>query len=454
MALSNSLSGLIAAGKAIDVIANNIANSNTIGFKSSIARFTNVAAAGKGSGPADSAASAGVSADNVFQSFDQGRMEGTNNPLDMAINGQGFFRLYNPETGKITYTRDGQFRISIEGNTPETRVTRLVTRTGLSLTGNLPDFGTDPFGVLDTVPTPAPVIINDTFPAQQTSLVNLSFNLDPRENLPTSPFVPLDANTYNASTSVRVFDSTGDPHELRMYFRSTGAGNAWEVYSTMDYNSGTIAHTGPDTLNFDTSGRLATPMPLAGHAYTTFVPATNTTPPTPATTGSLTIAIDFTGTSQLGTPFSVNALSQNGYTKGEIPDAYSFSVLPDGHVSARYSNGQRRNVAQVVLANFANPNALINTGDNQWVTNDDPDKGTGQISLGFPNFATENVGFRNSSLAEGMGSIQGFAREQSNVDLGTQLVALIEQQRNYQASAQTFKILDQVLQNLANMRSN
>jgi flagellar hook protein FlgE len=185
-------------------------------------------------------------------------------------------------------------------------------------------------------------------------------------------------------------------------------------------------------------------MPLAGLSYTT-------------TSGeALTLAIDFTGTSQLGTPFSVNALSQDGYPEGEIQDAYEFSVLADGHISARYSNGQRRNVAQVVLANFANPNALINTGDNQWVTNDDPDKGTGEISLGFPTFATKKIaGFTgNSSIAEGMGSIQGFAREQSNVDLGVQLVALIEQQRNYQASAQTFKILDQVLQNLANMRSN
>jgi flagellar hook protein FlgE len=89
------------------------------------------------------------------------------------------------------------------------------------------------------------------------------------------------------------------------------------------------------------------------------------------------------------------------------------------------------------------------------VANDDPVKGTGTISLGFPNFATEKIaGFKgNSDPAEGMGSLQGYAREQSNVDLGTELVALIEQQRNYQASAQTFKILDQVLQNLANMRS-
>ena len=130
-------------------------------------------------------------------------------------------------------------------------------------------------------------------------------------------------------------------------------------------------------------------------------------------------------------------------------------VLADGHISARYSNGQRRNVAQVVLANFTNPNALVNLGDNQWTTNDDPLRGTGTITLGFPNFSTLKAGGTggNSNPAEGMGSLQGYAIEQSNVDLSVELVSLIEQQRNYQASAQTFKILDQVLQNLANMRS-
>lgn len=443
MAFSNSLSGLIAAGKALDVIGNNIANSQTIGFKSSIARFTNVAAAGKGSGSADSAASAGVSADTIFQNFEQGRMEITNNPLDMAINGQGFFRLYDPQTGKISYTRDGQFRLSFEEN----NLPRLVTRSGLSLTGNLPNFATDPYGTIDTVPAPVEITIDPYFPPQVTSSVNLSVNLDPRVKPAALPFDPSNANTFNGSTIARVFDTAGGEHDLRLYFASPGPGNHWNVYSTLDYDAGNPATTtiyGPSDLAFDTRGVLGSAMPMAAQSYLT---------PTGET---LSIAVDFTGTSQLGTPFSLNALSQNGYGEGDIQDSYEFSVLADGHISARYSNGQRRNVAQVVLANFANPNALINSGDNQWVSNDDPAKGTGTISLGFPNFATEKIaGFKgNSDAAEGMGSIQGFAREQSNVDLGSELVALIEQQRNYQASAQTFKILDQVLQNLANMRSN
>lgn len=440
MAFANSLSGLIAAGKALDVIGNNIANSQTIGFKSSVARFTNVAAAGKGSGPADSAASAGVSADNIAQNFEQGRFELTNNPLDMAINGQGFFRLYNAETGKISYTRDGQFRLSFDANSNP----RLVTRAGLSLTGNLPDFTTDPYGTIDTVPNPVEITIDPYFPPKASTLVNLSINLDPRLAPASVPFDPTDATTYNGSTVATVFDSTGAEHQLRLYFATPGAGNHWNMYTTLDYSpSNPTPINGPIDVSFDTAGVLATAMPMAPLSYLT------------AGGETLSVAVDLRGTTQFGTPLSVNALSQDGYSEGGLQDGYAFSVQADGHLSARYSNGQRRNVAQVVLANFANPNALINMGDNQWVANDDPAKGTGTISLGFPKFATEKIaGFKgNSDAAEGMGSLQGYAREQSNVDLATELVALIEQQRNYQASAQTFKILDQVLQNLANMRS-
>ncbi len=448
MAFSNSLSGLIAAAKALDVIGNNIANAQTIGFKSSMARFTNVAAAGKGSGPADSSSSAGVSADNVFQDFAQGRLDLTGNPLDMAINGLGFFRLRNLETGQVSFTRDGQFRLSYESdpaNPGGAPIPRLVTRTGLSLTGNLPDSTT---GTFSSVPEPTDIVIDPSFPAKATEKVNLARNLDSRTAAPLLAFDPRIPDSYSSSTGVTVFDDTGATHNLHAFFCATGAGNLWNVYTTMDFDPGSLAApaptvVGPIPVSFDTKGKLSTPMPLSPQTYT-------------AGAGTLSIAIDLTGTTQLGIPFSLNAIDQDGYAKGDIPDGSQFMVRSDGRITARYTNGQIRNVAQLVLANFANPNALINMGENQWVANDDTAKGTGEISLGFPNFSTRKIAnFQgDSDISEGMGSIQGHAREQSNVDLGVELVSLIEQQRNYQASAQTFKILDQVLQNLANMRSN
>ncbi|MFH1870176.1 MAG: flagellar hook protein FlgE [Pseudomonadota bacterium] len=454
MALANSLSGLIAAAKALDVVGNNIANSQTIGFKSSIARFTNVSAAGKSSGPSDTGSSAGVSADNIFQQFGQGQVELSDKPLDMAINGLGFFRLYNPETNRVSYTRDGQFGLAFEGD----GFAKLVTRTGLCLTGNVPSFGSDPFGTIAATPAPVPLVIDPFFPPRATAVVNASLNLDVRVAAPTAPFDAADPLTYNGSASSTVFDAAGAAHDLRVYFVKPGPASVWQVYSTLDYNANAVPAqvptvSGPIDLAFDLRGAVRSPMPSPVQSYT--LPGGANVAISFDFTGT-TQNVDYSSTTQFGTAFSVNALAQDGYTAGRIQDPNEFNVQADGRIIARFSNGQQRTVAQLVLANFANPNALINTGDNQWVANEDPLRGTGAVSLGFPKFSTEKLsGFAgDSDPAEGMGSIQGRAREMSNVDLATELVSLIEQQRNYQASAQTFKILDQVLQNLANMRSN
>jgi flagellar hook protein FlgE len=111
------------------------------------------------------AAPAGVSADNIFQQFTQGDVALSDSPLDMAINGQGFFRLYDAENNRVSFTRDGQFRLSYEGDS----FPRLVTRSGLALTGNLPDFSTDPYGTIDKVPTPVPIAVDPYFPPKPTS---------------------------------------------------------------------------------------------------------------------------------------------------------------------------------------------------------------------------------------------------------------------------------------------
>jgi flagellar hook protein FlgE len=162
--------------------------------------------------------------------------------------------------------------------------------------------------------------------------------------------------------------------------------------------------------------------------------------------GSLSVAIDFTGTVQYGSAFSVGSKTQDGYANGAIDSSSTFSVGSDGVISATYSNGQTRKIAQIALANFINPNALISQGDNQWTANADPVSGSGKEILDTPGRTT-------GKTPMGLGTIQGSAKEQSNVDLSTELVALIEQQRNYQASAQTLKILDQVLQNLATAKA-
>lgn len=422
MSLAASLSGLTAASTAIDIIGNNISNSDTIGFKTSKARFADVLAASLPGGPPASAASAGVSV-NVTIQPGQGTVAQSDNPLDMAITGKGFFRLN--KGGEITYTRDGQFQLAYDPKVPDRRF--LVNQTGRNVTGYLATYTTNPQGVIVTGSAPQDISIDPFMPAVATSQVSVGATLDGRVAPPlVAPFNPANAQTYNSTTALTVFDATGAKHNLQMYFSKPAAGNAWDLYTTLDNGS----QTGPTNLGFDANGLITSPMPLASQTYAL------------GGGGSLQLALDFTGTVQYGLPFHVDAMTQNGYSTGAIDSSSGFSVGIDGVIQASYSNGQSRKVAQIVLANFINPDAMIGLGDSQWKANADPVSGSGKEILDTP---------ANGLGGMGLGALQGNAREQSNVNLNTELVALIEQQRNYQASAQTFKILDQVLQNLANL---
>ncbi|MCX7166893.1 MAG: flagellar hook protein FlgE [Rhodocyclales bacterium] len=414
MPFSLSFSGLDSASRAIDVIGNNIANAQTIGFKTSKARF------------ADSS-SGGASAAIINQQFTQGSPTQSDNPLDMAITGLGFFRLDN--RGAITYSRDGQFQLSYDDNTPDKRA--LVNRTGLNVTGYLAEYSADPKGVIVTSSAPQNITVNPFMPAMATGKVLLGATLDARVAPPSvTPFAANNRMTYTNTAGLGVFDSAGVTHELRMYFAKSSSGpNAWDLYTTLDNGSS----TGPVALNFDTKGLMGTTMPLASQTYAL------------SGGGSVSVALDLSGTVQYGSAFSVDSISQDGYGNGAINSSNGFTVGSDGIIQAFYSNGQSRKVAQIVLANFVNPNGLISLGDNQWKENQDPVSGSGSVILDTPG-RTGLVGGKPM----GMGTLQGGAKEQSNVDLGTELVALIEQQRNYQASAQTLKIQDQILQNLMN----
>jgi flagellar hook protein FlgE len=255
MAFANSLSGLIAASKALDVISNNIANSQTVGFKSSIARFTSISAAGKSGSAADTGSSAGVSADNIFQQLTQGKFQVSEKPLDMAISGLGFFRLFNPDTGKTSYTRDGQFSLSFEGNG---KFPKLVSRTGLTVTGNLPDFGSDPRGVIAKIPAPVEIAIDDKFPPRASSRVALSLFLDSRAAPPASIVDPSNPLSYNGSATATVYDKDGGSHILRMYFVKPGPPfpvSTWFCASSID--SDLLVTLPATTLDFDTRGALS-----------------------------------------------------------------------------------------------------------------------------------------------------------------------------------------------------
>ncbi len=478
MGFQQGLSGLNAAAKSLDVIGNNVANANTVGFKQSQAQFADVYAnslAGAGTGQIG----IGVRVATVAQQFTQGNISTTNNSLDMAVSGAGFFRMNN--AGTISFSRNGQFQLDKNGF--------VVNSQGYRLTGFLPNAQGQ---IVATTPTDLQISMADLLPKQTTSVI-AGLNLDARAAvIPAAPaFDPNNAATFNNSTSMTVYDSLGAPHVASLYFAKTAA-NTWNTFLTVDGAMVPAAGTAMTPLTFNTNGTLATPaapvvsasfsptappVALAGSSvnattatvssttglavgaavtgggfpagttitaitgpstFTTSAPAAavaagvTLSVTNPASAAPQTLSFNFAGTSQFGGVFGINTLSQDGYSSGRMT---GFSTGADGMISGRYSNGQTRTLGQVVLSNFTNPQGLQPLGGNNWAETST----SGTPLTGVPGSAS-------------LGVLHTSALEDSNVDLTAELVNMITAQRVYQANAQTVKTQDQVLQTLVNMR--
>lgn len=409
MSFQQGLSGLNAASKQLEVIGNNVANANTVGFKQSRAEFADVFANSL-SGGGTSQIGIGTKVSNVAQQYTQGNISATNNSLDIAINGGGFFRMSN--NGSITYSRNGQFQMDKDGY--------IVDASSKRLTG----FTAGPTGILSTgAPAELRIETGDLQPAATTEIVGL-VNLDSRKTaLTAAGFDPADPTTYHNSTAVTVFDSLGNSHTLQSFFVKTAPG-IWSVFTAADGVSTTVLPTPTATMTFTGTGINPTVTP-ASAATLSFPVTTGATTPVPMT-------LDFSGSTQFGSNFSVNSLSQDGFTSGRLA---GFITGSDGIITGRYTNGQSQVLGQLVLANFVNQNGLQSLGGNAWAESST----SGPPLLGAPNTAS-------------LGVLQSASLEDSNVDLTAELVNLITAQRVYQANAQTIKTQDQVLQTLVNLR--
>lgn len=411
MSFQQALSGLNASSKALDVLGNNIANANTVGFKSAEVHFSDVFAnslAGSGA----SQVGIGATISGIQQTFSQGNVTATNNPLDISINGGGFFRM--DRNGEVTYTRNGQFHLDNAGFIVNDQLMKVM---GFPADANGVITASSPVDLQLSSSQISPRATSDPLAGNLTA----NLNLDSREGVPAvTPFNFANPQTYNYSTALSVYDTLGVPHTMTMYFARASAGGPWNVYGTMD---GATPQAFPSTLTFNTSGVLTTAMPLVLPSW-----ALTTGAASPWSPGSM----DFTGTTQFGSASSVDRLTQGGYTTGSLT---GLSVGSDGIVQGRYSNGQARNLGQIVLATFANPNGLQSLGNNQWAL----------TSVSGPELVSPpGTGSR--------GVLQSASVEESNVDLTAQLVNMITQQRNYQSNAQTIKTQDQLLQTLVNLR--
>jgi flagellar hook protein FlgE len=424
MSFQQALSGLNAASKSLDAIGNNVANSSTVGFKSSQVQFADVFASSL-SGGSGTQVGIGTTVQAVVQQFSQGNITVTSNPLDIAINGGGFFRM--SQGGATTFARNGQFQLDKDGY--------IVNSQGLHLTGYPASSGAIQQGSL----TDLQISSKDVAP-KATSTSNVVLNLDSRDGQPASgTFNINDSTSYNFSTSQGLYDSLGNSHVLSMYFVKTATSGQWELHAAMDGvdPAGAITIGGaapPFVLDFDTSGKLTTSMtpPPTVSVDLAAIAAAQTPPQTNSSVTPMDFALDFTGSNQFGASFGVTSLSQDGYTSGRLS---GFNVGADGIIQGRYTNGQSQQLGQIVLVNFANPQGLQSLGNNQW--GDTPASG-GPV-VGAPNSGS-------------LGVLQSAAVEDSNVDLTAELVNMITAQRVYQANAQTIKTQDQVLQTLVNLR--
>lgn len=427
MSFGTGLSGLNAASKNLDVIGHNIANANTTGMKAGRAEFAEMYAASLGAA-GGSNGGIGVSVATVAQLFTQGNLKITGNNLDMAINGEGFFKVTAP-SGEVMYTRNGEFKLDKDGY--------IITNNGSRLQGYLPASSGGPITVGGTqdlfLPTGAAIP-----PRATGTLTGPEAGIRVTANLPASaevltPATPLDDARRRYGTVVNIYDEQGNQMPLQLYFVKTNA-NEWTIVGRIEGSTPYEASLG--TVQFDSAGNVTgTPtiqLPanaLAADAVSPGVPSANF----PA--AAVNINIGTTGAwtlTQYGSPFAVYDVRQDGYAPGELT---SIVVSESGVITARYSNGVSQDTGQVALVRFRNVQGLEPVNGGYW----------------RETFVSGNA-VEGAPLSGRFGSVRQGALEESNVDLTQELVNMIVAQRAYQANAQTIKTQDQVQQTLVNLR--
>lgn len=400
MSFQIALSGLNAASTDLQITSNNIANANTIGFKSSRGEFSDVFS-GDSVGIGN-----GVRLTDVRQEFTQGNVEITARQLDLAISGNGFF--ITSDNGSLLYSRVGAFGLDANGVVQNAEGERLQIYEPVPGTGGFNQ------GALNDL-----VITAETAPPVASTGVEMNINLPANATIPAvSPFNPNDPLSYNHSTSTILFDSLGAAHTATYFFRSTGPG-AWTVNMTAD---GAVVG-GAQPFTFNSTGTIATPA--GGNITFPSFPAGNGA-------NALTVGLQLGNATQYGANFTVNSINPDGQSEGRLR---GLEIDQTGIVFARFSNGQSVTLGKVALANFSNPEGLQKVSDTSFQET----------------FSSGNAQ-RGEATESNFGLLQSGALETSNVDLTEQLVRLITAQRLFQANAQVISTQDTITQTIINIR--
>ncbi|MBX2878913.1 MAG: flagellar hook protein FlgE [Granulosicoccus sp.] len=406
MTFEIALTGINAASTQLDTISNNIANNATFGFKGSRVEFADVFALSS-FGASSPKVGQGVRVSNVRQEFAQGDMQFTDRNLDLAVEGKGMFKL--EDNGAEIYTRSGNFGLDLNGN--------IVNSSG----GKLMGYGVDNNGELQPIVEPLYVDFTDLQP-EPTSEIDLAMNLDIKSVVPP-PFDVTDSTTFNYSTSVTVYDSLGSSQLANIYFRKD-APNTWSVYTYVDNVE--VSQAGGDELTFDASGTLQAVNGTPGAVFTTnlFTPASQAE--------DMQISFNVNDISQFDNSFGVNRIEQNGFAAGRLE---GFDIDSEGILFGRFSNGQAKTMGQLTLTSFPNQQGLRQIGSTSWMET----YSSGEPATGAPGSAS-------------LGKVQAGALEGSNVDITSELVAMIGAQRSFQANAQVITTGDTLTQTVINIR--
>jgi flagellar hook protein FlgE len=404
-AFSIPLSGLAATSESLNVIANNLANLNTDGYKDQSLSFGDVFNQVQGiSGNGDPIqVGSGVQVAGSVSNFTDGSVTSTGISSNMALQGNGFF-VVEGSNGQMTYTRAGNFEVNDQG--------QLATPGGQLVMG-YPATN----GVISSSSALAPIDVTQAanIPASATSSFDMTTNLN------SSAAV---GDTF--STPVTVYDSLGASHVLTVQYTNTGA-NSWtyniSVPSADTGGTGTATPVASGTLSFDSSGNLTSPTgSVTGISITGLADGAA---PMNLTWNLADSAGNSTITQQDATS-ATSALDQNGYGVGTLT---GYSVLPDGTVQGQFSNDQTLALGQVAVANFANAQGLQQTGGN-----------------GYQATFASGAAVIGVAGAGGNGSITGSAVEASNVSLSTEFANMIVAQQGYEANAKALSTMNQVSQ--------
>ncbi|MFV0438997.1 MAG: flagellar hook protein FlgE [Desulfopila sp.] len=422
-ALYSGVSGLNTNGQALSVIGNNLANTNTLGFKGSRTVFSDLLSASVMGSGGSSQVGRGVGMSRVDGIFSQGTFETTESSLDVAIEGDGFFILSPATDDRMFYTRAGAFNFNEQGF--------LVSPEGYRVIGQ--PFNSDG-NLVPGAPTDIQVQNLGLIAGEPTTEMTFTTNLDAAIEVPAT--VPIfdytDTSTYDFSSSSQVYDTLGNPKLITTYYTKTST-NTWDVNWSATLEDGSTV-TGPATpleLAFTSNGVLADPSDPTIPAT---LPVTMSIGASELDWGNGSAPQDITvtfDTTQFYSDSGVISQEQNGFAAGELTGV---DIDDSGAVTASYSNGKTVAIANLSLAAFRNPNGLEAVGSNLF---------TATATSGVP-----RVGLPGPEL----GKIYTNTLERSNVDMGAEFVSMINFQRGFQANSKIITTVDDLLNELINLK--